>query len=304
MVEHFPQANRPRARDRIHRAYATGLSRRDCGRSSLSARRGSPTPDYVYDDLPGLARHVAEALAGGRARLTTAARCPRRAGGRAGLPLGRGAPTARSRGTSRAHEHATAEGDDTTLSALLKNRAWISGNQARMASIFGPELFPADASALRHAQMSAESSEHFDAHLGHTALRSLGPVMRAQLLVAQGRYEDALVALQQHLAVSQQEGSDYTRPVLQADIAWCQINLGRPDAALASAHDAEGSFVPDCEEEDRAAAHGRLRQVYTALKMDAEAGTHAREAHVQLEALRAEQVRLVALLDAALKHVK
>jgi predicted negative regulator of RcsB-dependent stress response len=300
MVEHFRNQS-PSARDRIHRAYALAVAARLRPLIALGAAWLAHT-DYVYDDLPGLARHVAEALQeaepdhhAARARAALVAAQGYHWGGRADLA---------QPWYQRAHEHATAEGDDTTLSALLKNRAWISGNQARMASIFGSELFPVDATALRHAQMSAESSEHFDAHLGHTALRSLGPVMRAQLLVAQGQYEDALAALQQHLAVSRQEGSDYTQPVLHADIAWCQVNLGRPDAALASARDAEKSFVPDCEEEDRAAAHGRLRQVYIALKMNAEALVHEQEAHAQLQSLRAEQGRLVDLLNAALKHVK
>jgi len=203
----------------------------------------------------------------------------------------------------RAHEHATAEGDDTTLSALLKNRAWISGNQARMASIFGAELFPVEASAIRHAQMSAESSEHFDAHVGRTSLMSLGPVMRAQLLVAQGDHVHALAALEGRLASAREEGSDYTLPVLHADIAWCQVNLGRPDEALVIARRAEASFVADCEEEDRAAAHGRLRQVFAALGHDDEAKSHGDSAAIQLKALREEQAKLVALLDAALKQV-
>jgi predicted negative regulator of RcsB-dependent stress response len=300
MVEHFRNQS-PSARDRIHRAYALAVAARLRPLIALSAAWLAHT-DYVYDDLPGLARHVAEALQeaepdqhAARARAALVAAQGYHWGGR---------PDRAQPWYQRAHEHATAEGDDTTLSALLKNRAWISGNHARMASIFGPEQFPLDATALRHAQMSAESSEHFDAHLGHTALRSLGPVMRAQLLVAQGQYDEALGALLQHLAASQQDGSDYTRPVLQADIAWCQVNLGRPDAALASARDAEASFVPHCEEEDRAAAHGRLHQVFAALKMDAEARTHEQEARAQLQALREEQSRLVSLLDAALKHLK
>jgi tetratricopeptide (TPR) repeat protein len=300
MVEHFRNQS-PAARDRIHRAYALAVAARLRPLIALSAAWLAHT-DYVYDDLPGLARHVAEALReaepghhAARARAALVAAQGYHWGGRADLAQA---------WYRRAHEHATAEGDDTLLSALLKNRAWISGNQARMASIFGPELFPMDATALRHALMSAESSEHFDARLGHTALRSLGPLMRAQLLVAQGRYDEALAPLQQHLAVSRQEGGDYTRPVLEADIAWCLVNLGQSEAALASARDAEASFVPDCEEEDRAAAHGRLRQVYAALQMEPQAQRHAEEAHAQLQALRAEQARLVALLDSALEHVQ
>ncbi|HEX6361943.1 MAG TPA: hypothetical protein VFZ93_03245 [Albitalea sp.] len=299
MVEHFRNQSAT-ARDRIQRAYALAAAARLRPLIALSAAWLAHT-DYVYDDLPGLARHVAEALQeadpdhhAARARASLVAAQGYHWGGRED----RAQPWYR-----RAHEHATAEGDETTISALLKNRAWVSGNQARMASIFGAELFPVDATALRHAQMSAESAEHFDRHAGHTALSSLGPVMRAQLLVAQARYEEALGVLQEHLAVSAAEGSDYTRPVLQADVAWCLASLGRPAAALASAREAEASFVPDCEAEDRAAAHGRLRQVFEALGMPADAAAHAERAQAHLNDLRDQQARLVGLLDAALRQV-
>jgi hypothetical protein len=299
MLDHY-RSQAATARDRIHRAYALSAAARLRPLIALSAAWLAHM-DYVYDDLPGLARHVAEAwqeaepehhAARGRAALVAAQAY--HWGGR----LDRARPW-----YQRAHEHATAEGDDSTLSALLKNRAWISGNQARMASIFGDELHPSDATAIRQAQLSAESSEHFDAHVGRMSLRSLGPVMRAQLVLAQGQYAEALPALESHLAQALREGSDYTMPVLHSDIAWCHIHLGRPDKALASARAAEASFMPDCEEEDRAAAHGRLRQVFAALKLDAEANAHAEQASAQLKTLREEQARLVSLLDAALKQV-
>ena len=300
MLEHFRNQSSA-ARDRIHRAYALAAAARVRPLIALSAAWLAHT-DYVYDDLPGLARHVAEALQesepdhhAARARASLVAAQGYHWGGRADLA---------QPWYQRAHEHATAEGDDTTLGALLKNRAWISGNQARMASIFGPPGVPADTAALRQAQLAAESSEHFDAHIGHTSLRSLGPVMRAQLLVAQGAWADALAALQSHQAQSSRDGSDYTLPVLQADIAWCQFQLGRRDEALASARDAEAAFVPDCEEEDRAAAHGRLRQVFQALGQPAEAQGHGEQAQAELASLRQEQARMVSLLDAALKHVQ
>lgn len=299
MLDHY-RSQAASARDRIHRAYALSTAARLRPLIALSAAWLAHM-DYVYDDLPGLARHVAEAwqeaepehhAARGRAALVAAQAY------HWGRRLDRARPW-----YQRAHEHATAEGDDSTLSALLKNRAWISGNQARMASIFGEQLFPADAAAIRQAQLSAESSEHFDAHVGRMSLRSLGPLMRAQLLLAQGRCAEALPALEAQLAQSLREGGDYMQPVLHSDIAWCQVQLGQPDKALASARAAEAGFVPDCEEEDRAAAHGRLRQVFAALKLEAQANAHAEQAAAQLETLREEQARLVSLLDAALKQV-
>ena len=95
----------------------------------------------------------------------------------------------------------------------------------------------------------------------------------------------------------------YMSPVLYADIAWCKCQLGQPESALADARLAETSFGPDCEEEDRAAAHGRLAQVFAALSLPDDAKVHAELAAIDLKTLSERQASMVALLDEALKQV-
>ena len=291
----------PAARDRIQRAYALASAARVRPLIALSAAWLAHT-DGVCEEFAGMARHAAEALqeaqpddhaARARASLVVAQ------GYHWGARLERAQPWYR-----RAHEHATAEGDDTTLGALLKHRAWIAGRQARMASIFGAELLPADAMALRQAQMSLESSEHFDAHAGHTASRALALVMRAQLLAAQERFEEALGPLRRHLDAPPDGAPAVPPAVLQADIAWCELHLGRRDEAIASARAAEAGLPSDgASAEDRAAAHGRLRQVFAALQCEADAAVHAACAQAQRAGLGEAQARVVQLLDAAVRQV-
>jgi len=86
-------------------------------------------------------------------------------------------------------------------------------------------------------------------------------------------------------------------------MAWCKLNLGRRDEALSDALAAAQSFGPDCEEEARAAAHGRLAQVFKALDMPAEAQQQNELAQANLQAYRAQQAELLALVGEALKQV-
>ena len=296
LVDHY-RDQAASARDRIRRAHVLSAAARERPLIALSAAWLAHT-DYVYGDLPGVARHVAEALQeaasdhhAARARASLVAAQCYHWGGR----LDRAQPW-----YQRARDHAVAEGDESTLSSLMLNRAWISGNQARMASIFAPAP---PAPALRQALLGAESSGNFDAHVDKSAQRSMARVMRAQLLLAQGDHAGALAEFDSHWAGAMADGLAYMKPVLYADIAWCKCQLGRPDEALADARSAQASFGPDCEEEDRASTHGRLAQVFTALKLDAEARSHAERAAKDLKTLHDQQARIVALLDAALKQV-
>jgi hypothetical protein len=161
----------------------------------------------------------------------------------------------------------------------------------------------ADPAELRHAQLGAESSAHFYAHLGEGSLRSFGPLMHAQLLVVQGCHAEALTLLDAQLPNLPLDGNEDLLPAAHADIAWCHAQLGRADQALASARLAEDSVVDDCEEEELACAHGRLAQVYRALAMQAPADAHAEQAAMQMKTLREQQARSVDLLDASLKQV-
>lgn len=285
------------ARDRILRAYALSVAARLRPMIALSAA-WLAFLDYVDGDLPSLARRLSEALqeAGkdqhaARSRACLVAAQAFHWGGR--LDLAR--PW-----YQRARDHAQAEGDDLTVAALMLNRAVIDGNQLRAASIF--EVEPDD-QALRQALLAAESSGNFNDYVGKAATKALVPVLRAQLLLAQRDHAGALALYEAHLDDVRSEGLDHIRPPIDADMAWCKLNLGRRDEALSDALAAAQSFGPDCEEEARAAAHGRLAQVFKALDMPAEAQQQNELAQANLQAYRAQQAELLALVGEALKQV-
>lgn len=299
LAEHYRDQSAT-ARDRIRRAYALAVASRNRPLIALGAAWHAHT-DYVYGDLPAMARHVAESLQeaaadhhAARARACLVAAQSYHWGGR---------PDRATPWYQRSREHAVADGDESTLSSLMINRAWIGGNQARLASIFGAEVGDVDEAAVREALFTAESSRNFDSHVGRQSLRSMVELIHAQLVLVQGDHAGALARLEATLSHASADGFDFMSPVLHADMAWCKAQLGRADAALADARCAEQGFTDDCEEEDRAAAHGRLAQVFAKLGLAEDAARHHAESRAQLAALRVQQARIVELLDDALRQV-
>ena len=298
LIDHYRQMGAS-SRDRIRRAYALSVAARARPLIALSAAWLAHF-DYVYGDLEGMARHIAEALQeadaehhAARARACLVAAMAYHWGGRLDLaqPF-----------YDRSRRHATAEGDEATISSLLVNRAWVCGNQTRLAAIFETPDRP-DADAIRQALLSADSAGAFDQHVRKQSLSSFVPMLRAQLLIVQGQHAEGLAVYEAHLPTALSDGLAYMQPVFFADIAWSKVQLGRRDEALADARSAQECFDADCEEEDCAVAHGRLAQVFECLGLADEARVHREQALAQLEQLRAQQRRVVELLDGALAKV-
>jgi len=288
------------ARDRVQRAYALSTAARARPLIALSAAWKAHIA-YAYNDYAGIARFAAEAL-------QEAAPEQHDARARACLTIAQsyhwaGRLDLAQPWYQRAHEHALADGDTSTVAHLLSSRAWLAGMHVCMAPILDVEPLSAGGDTLRQALMAAESSDHFDDHVGKASLRSMARITRARLVLAQGEHAEALKLLEACLPGAQADGMDYFKPVLHAEMAWCRFKLGRSDEALAEAKAAEASFIADCEGEDRACAHGRLAQLYAALGMDAEARPHTQQAMELLKTLRQHRAQLIELLDGALKQV-
>ena len=197
--------------------------------------------------------------------------------------------------------HAIAEGDETHLSALMHNQAWMRASQARLALLFDTTDGPAaHDSAIAHALMGAESIGHYDAGVGTASLGSLVPMLRAQVLTAQGRWTDALALFESHFDAALEDGLQRLAPGLLADRAWCEWHAGQPRRATALAAAAEQALQQACDTDDRAMATARLAEVCQALGDAAAAKRHRAESQTLYAAHRQQQQQLRALLDAAL----
>jgi hypothetical protein len=286
-------------REQIELAYQLAQDSGPAG-ARLRATTAAWLANFVFgdDDMSRLPPLVREALVtaapehhGARARATLVA----------GFAYHFGGQSARAQPWYEAsRRHAIAEGDEAHLSALMHNQAWMRASQARMALLFGAGEAGSENQAVTQALIGAESIGHYDAGIGTASLGSLVPMLRAQVLTAQGRWAEALDLFAANFDSALEEGLKRIAPCLLADRAWCEWHEGRADKTRALAGAAEQTLVEPIHTDDRAMALARLAQVRDALGESALAAQQ-REESQRLHAQHVEQQqRLVALLDEAL----
>ncbi|XVJ68546.1 MAG: hypothetical protein HEQ39_02025 [Rhizobacter sp.] len=176
----------------------------------------------------------------------------------------------------RAREHANADGDDTTLSALNTDMASQLCDHALRASLFGGAVDE----AARHAVASANSAESFEQWVGSASLTAWVPMLRAVALSVAGEPEAALALYKVHLPMAEQQGLARLASTYLADMAWCEWRVGHSDAARQCAQAAVVSLKLTTHTDDLAVAHARLGQVFRALGDDAVAVMHETQARV------------------------
>lgn len=169
---------------------------------------------------------------------------------------------------ARARRHAASEGDDASLSALMYNMAEMRAAQACRETL---DLAHRNAAELL---LGADSVRHYDEAVGATVMNELTPLLRARILVLQGRYAEARLLYEQNLPQAMSRALTRLDSSRLSDLAWCQANCGSPEQALSQARKAEAELDPSCDPDDRAITHGRLAQVFALLGMAEEAQRH------------------------------
>lgn len=292
MVDYFSDLS-GQARSKLQEARALSLS---AGKPALQAviLAWLAHLDYVHSDVDGVTRHASLALGlaapdhhSARSRANLVVAMSYHYAGR----FDRAQPW-----YALARQHASAEGDAATISALMHNMAALRSDQARLAAVFGDEAQQQE--VAQQARMATESSGHFDDRVGGTALAVLRPILRAQLLVTQARFAEALVLFEAHFADALATGLGRLECSLRADVAWCRVQLAQPTHAREQARAAAAALRPECEVDDVALTHGRLAQVYRQLGDADDAERHGRLAGASWERHVAEQTRMAGVLDA------
>lgn len=282
LVGHFVDM-RPEARDRILRAHALSSAAGILNVRALSAAWLAHM-DYLRLNVPSMARYAAEAL-----RVSIEQQHSVRS--RVGLVLAQayhlsGKLEMALPWYAMARDHAVAEGDDATLSALMHNMAWLRAQRLR-ASDCGLADKPSRTEG--HALLAAEAVASFDSLIGSKSLTTLVPVLRAQILTVRKEYGEALAIFEAELIPALKEGMGRLHADLLADQAWCRVNVGQRTAALADAKHAELSIDLEGQFDDRALAYGRLVQVFYALEepdsaqRNSELAKEAWAAHVSIQ---------------------
>jgi hypothetical protein len=194
---------------------------------------------------------------------------------------------------AQARQHATQEGDETLLSALMLNMSWLRAAQARRMAVSGT----ADPAQVRQVLLGAESSDHFDQRIGIGSLHSLAPMLRALVLTLLDRYAEALELFTAHLDAALREGLGQRQCGPLAEMAWCRVNLGDAEGARSAALQAQHRIAESAGLDERAATHGRLSQIFTALNEPQSALPHRAQAQSDWACHGERQARLLELLS-------
>ena len=257
MLIHFSDMGQ-QARDKFHRANALSAA---AGLSQMNALSAAwlAHMDYLAANMTGMSRFARQALqlaepsnhsALSRANLVIA--LAYHLAGRLDLAKAWYAKT---------HLHATAEGDDATMSALLHNIAWLRAANMRQETLSGRVVSPSG----EHALSGVESTLQFDSFVGTTSLQALSPILLALIHTTEGKFSEGLAGYQAYLPSAIEQGMARMHANLLADQAWCRINLGQTQAARIDALAAEKLVDPKGHLDDRAATHSRLAQVFEIL---------------------------------------
>lgn len=296
MADHFESIS-PRARRRFLSAHALAAS---AGESQLQALAAAwlATAEWNQSQWDDAVAHVAEAL-------RMAAPDSHSAHARACLLVAdayhhAGEVTRAQSWFERSREHANADGDTSMVSALLYNRASCRVSAVGLADAFGL----AEPNEGLRALLEAESTIHFDAGLGTASLKAMVPMLRAQALVVNGRHADALAVFGTYGDAAREQGFGPHMGRVLSDQAWCRCKLGEADKAIDLARQALARLEADsAQPDDRAATLARAASVAAVLGLQQEAAQWQADADTALAAFRAQQKRLVRLLDGALVPV-
>jgi tetratricopeptide (TPR) repeat protein len=144
--------------------------------------------------------------------------------------------------------------------------------------------------------MEAESTSNFDLGIGTASLTWFVPLLRAQLLTVEGRYEEAIDLFSCNLASAEGQGVARLLVSFLADSAWCKFKLGRLAAAMEDVRTCIAVANDDCDPDDLAASLARVANILESNGMLEDAANMRERSHRGLEAHTEVQATLIGML--------
>jgi tetratricopeptide (TPR) repeat protein len=283
------------ARDKLKRAQALSTA---AGLTQLQALSSAwlAHMDYVANDMEDMVRNVSLAL-----KLASADNHSARARASMVVALAYDFAGRTDRAQPwyiRVRDHATTDGDETTLSALNYNISSHRVHHAMQAAIFGGDAIE----QARQALVSTEATGNFDAWVGTVALDALLPMHRACIASIQGQYGEALALYEKHLDDARKQGLGRLASNYLADMAWCRWHLGDVAGARRDTEAAAEDIDIAMHTDDRAMAHGRLASLFKLLDDTDAAQRHAVSSRDCWAEHRKVQASVIEALEAASLH--
>lgn len=185
--------------------------------------------------------------------------------------------------------HATSEGDESMISALLHNVAAFRAGNLKLADVLGAQ----HGDEARRASMEATSAAAYDYSIGTSSLAQFIPHVTAQLLIVDKKYQEALACLS---GIDLSGLSSRAHAVHHVDIATCALNLGDRLLLDRTIPSATKALENSMDKDDIVYVSCRLATIYEALgERQLAANAYAR-ASGEVVAFRSAQADLVASL--------
>jgi ATP/maltotriose-dependent transcriptional regulator MalT len=186
-------------------------------------------------------------------------------------------------------QHALAEGDEATLSAMLFNVASFRASNVKFASALGDHL----EEEARRATLEATSAAAFDHAIGTKSFNQFLPHLVEQLLIVEGKYKEAFEQLES-MDLSGLPAWGYAAHY--ADYATCAWELGKNELVKRLIPEALAALNGPVDPDDAAYACCRLASVVTAAGDAALAATLRARAQEEAAKYRSFQIGLAAKL--------
>jgi tetratricopeptide (TPR) repeat protein len=178
--------------------------------------------------------------------------------------------------------------DDASMSALLHNMASIWAVNWRNSEL--GKIATRDSAQV--ARVGANSTTNFDQIIGSSALAVLTPLMKAQILSLECKYEEALKIYSLTLPSLSLKALGGWRSWLLADMAWCNLQLGNIDDARIGFESSLKGLKDEHHLDDRAATFSRLSEGLDILGQKELASSHRLRAIETWEAFTQFQAKM------------
>jgi hypothetical protein len=184
-------------------------------------------------------------------------------------------------------------------SAILYNVAAFHIARISLADAFGEST----TEESRVAELELNSISNLDSGLGVDSLRAMVPLLRAQLLLSQGRWAEADALYSKSIFEASSHGQARETPRFFAEQAHCQAMLGR-DSATSVAAQAVEAITSRTDVDDLAACHARLSLCSASLGREGESKIHLEAANKYRAEFTAFQLDLKAKILATLSEAQ
>jgi len=202
---------------------------------------------------------------------------------------------------ARVNDYAAALGDDTVRSARHHNRASIQVANIRNAQLGHIKTDEPTGMAL----INVDSTANYDAMVGAVGQDTFTPLLRAQILVLEEEFDQALDIYNQQIDRSRAQGLGRMEHLFLADTAWCNLRLGRQSEAARDINLALGFDRDHVHIDDAATIYSRASNIFDQLGDSAGAtanATLAADAWAKFVAVQQEIAGGMQLVEAAFQE--